>query len=77
VINRFPVGVGPATRTTEVCNEFVQIIQRLESGTPILVKIPGNSSDVVLRAIADADLLLRSSGATRAVDRIHTALHGY
>jgi hypothetical protein len=77
VINRFPVGVGPATRTTEVCNKFVQIIQRLESGTPIPVKIPGNSSDVVLRAIADADLLLRSSGATSAVDRIHTALHGY
>ncbi len=70
VINRFPVGAGPATRTAEVRNEFLQIIQRLESGTPVPSEVPSISSDVVLRAIADADLLLASSGATSGVDRI-------
>jgi hypothetical protein len=35
------------------------------------------SSEVVSRAIADAEALLASTGATSAVDRIHTALHGY
>lgn len=77
VIYRFPVGEGPATRTTELRNELLQIIQRLESSTSIPSEVPGITSDVVSRAIADADLLLRSSGATSGVDRIHTALHGY
>ena len=35
------------------------------------------TSDVVRRAIDDADTLMRSSGPTSAVDRVHTALHGY
>jgi hypothetical protein len=35
------------------------------------------TSEVVRRAIADAETLLQSSGATSAVDRVHTALHGY
>jgi abortive infection Abi-like protein len=77
IINRFPVGEGPVTQTAEARNEFLQIIQRLEAGTPIPSEVPSITSDVVSRAIADADLLLRSSGATSGVDRIHTALHGY
>lgn len=77
VIDRFPVEEGPATRTAEARNELLQIIQRLESGTPVPSEVPRITSDVVSRAIADADLLLRSSGATSGVDRIHTALHGY
>ncbi len=76
-IDRFPVEEGPATRTAELRNEFLQIIQRLETGTPIPSEVPRITSEVVSRAIADADLLLRSSGATSGVDRIHTALHGY
>ncbi len=34
VLNRFLVEAGPATRTAEMHNKFLQIIQRLESGTP-------------------------------------------
>ncbi|MYM85451.1 hypothetical protein GTP44_26405 [Duganella sp. FT50W] len=33
--------------------------------------------DVVLRALADAEHLLLTSGPVSAVDRLHTALHGY
>ncbi|KHA70067.1 hypothetical protein NZ35_27555 [Pseudomonas chlororaphis] len=36
-----------------------------------------SASDVVRRALADADQLLASSGAPSAVDRLHTAMHGY
>ena len=36
-----------------------------------------SSSEVVRRALSDAKELIRSSGATSAVDRVHTALHGY
>ncbi len=38
---------------------------------------PQVTSATVERAISDAETLLRTSGATSAVDRIHTALHGY
>ncbi len=36
-----------------------------------------SAKDVVRRALNDADSLLHSSGATSAIDRLHTALHGY
>lgn len=36
-----------------------------------------SSGDVVLRALADAEHLLVVSGPVSAVDRLHTALHGY
>ena len=39
VIDRFPVGEGPSTRTVEVRNEFLQIIQRLEAGTPVPTEV--------------------------------------
>ena len=35
------------------------------------------TSEVVRRAIADAETLMQSSGPTSAVDRVHTSLHGY
>src|SRR5260370_7934299 len=34
VINRFPVGEGPATRTAEPRKEFLQIIHRLKAAPP-------------------------------------------
>lgn len=36
-----------------------------------------SASEVVKRALRDAETLLASSGAISAVDRLHTALHGY
>lgn len=35
------------------------------------------STDVVERALNDAEQLMSSTGATSGVDRVHTALHGY
>jgi hypothetical protein len=39
--------------------------------------MPTNATAVVARALADAEALLRTSGATSGVARVHTALHGY
>ena len=39
--------------------------------------MPPTASDVVKRALQDADHLLHISGAVSALDRVHTALHGY
>ncbi len=38
---------------------------------------PSITSKVVETAISDAETLLKNSGATSGVDRIHTALHGH
>jgi hypothetical protein len=38
---------------------------------------PPLASEVVRLALADAESLLRTAGATSAIDRLHTALHGY
>ncbi|ARZ73033.1 hypothetical protein CCR98_02180 [Stenotrophomonas sp. WZN-1] len=35
------------------------------------------ASEVVERALRDADQLLQTNGAVSALDRVHTALHGY
>jgi len=48
-------------------------------GVPEPVPNPKVSTDAAAttRALADADHLLQTSGAVSAVDRVHTALHGY
>jgi AbiJ N-terminal domain 5/Abortive infection C-terminus len=43
---------------------------------PVKVSLP-SAAEVVQRALSDADSLLHSSGPTSALDRLHTALHGY
>lgn len=49
----------------------------LEQGPSVSTPTPASTRDVVVRALADADTLLRANGPLSAVDRIHTALHGH
>ena len=55
-------------------NEMIAV-----SGTTVSVKPPSLrvTCRVVERAIADAEVLLKTGGPTSAVDRVHTTLHGY
>jgi hypothetical protein len=50
---------------------------QLEQSTIVANLWPQLTSDWVKRAIVDAETLLQTSGATSALDRMHTALHGY
>lgn len=79
VLVRFPVGgdFAPESRNQEMREEILALIQRLEGCSPVVVQNPERASIVVGRAISDAETLLKTSGATSAVDRIHTAIHGY
>lgn len=79
VLERFPVGApnAPASRTSELHAEIVGWIAALEETAAVANPAPVITSAVVARAIADAETLIKSTGATSAVDRIHTALHGY
>jgi hypothetical protein len=57
---------------------FIAVDIDTEEG-PAAVQNPNLAvtSDVVERALRDAENLIGTSGATSAVDRMHTALHGY
>jgi hypothetical protein len=44
---------------------------------PVASPVLAITSDVVDRALRDAERLLATEGATSGVDRVHTAFHGY
>lgn len=68
----------PRFRTPALHQKIRSWIGRLETGQ-VVVEIDTllSHSDVVRRALDDANTLLRTSGAQSAVDRLHTAMHGY
>lgn len=76
LIGRFPIDEGPETRTVELRDELARLADRCD-GFMVPSQLPAIATEVVSRAISDAETLLRSSGATSGVDRVHTALHGY
>ena len=75
VLQRFPVGSTPL-RTQQRADTMTAWIHRLR-GRAVAAVAPRITSEVVDRALADATNLLRTSGAVSAVDRVHTALHGW
>ena len=75
ILYRYPVGSSDL-RTQEMHNEILGWISRLK-GTPVPLPPLKITSPVVERALSDAEKLLKSSGATSALDRIHTAFHGF
>jgi hypothetical protein len=76
VVERFPVGAaGPTSRTDRQRDDILRIASELEG-----VQLPervGTDRASVARAIADAEVLVRSNGPVSGIDRVHTALHGY
>ncbi len=79
VINKYPVSYFPEDIRKAKCktlNEIESLIRRLE-GQAIHLEQPIITNEVVERAIKDAEILLKSNGATSAIDRIHTVLHAY
>ena len=68
-----PTASGPNVMTRE---EVTALISRLE-GLPVPESVPANASETVLRALRDAQSLIEQQRASSAVDRVHTALHGY
>jgi hypothetical protein len=57
---------------------FVAVsVAMADAPNPVSNPTPAFTTDVVERALVDAEQLLSSSGPISAVDRVHTALHGY
>jgi hypothetical protein len=65
-----------STRTQELHDYFIGIASQLE-GNAVNSPDLEITSAVVERAIADAESLIQTNGATSSVDRVHTMLHGY
>ena len=76
VLEKYPAG-SDELRTPEAFARVKEKIARCRSGAGVESPDLRITSDVVRRAIADGETLMQSGGPTSAVDRVHTALHGY
>jgi hypothetical protein len=74
VLRKYPAGSSP-TRNQDQVSAIEDLIRRLEAGSGVVGSTPSITSKVVTRAIDDAEALLRSTGASSGVDRMHTAFH--
>ena len=61
----------------EIYKELMAVAVRLESDGQVDTPIILQTSETVYEALKDAEILLSSRGPKSAVDRAHTALHGY
>lgn len=68
---------GSKFRTPALQREINSWITRLETGQVGIDMDLESASEVVRRALKHADALMRTSGPQSAVDRLHTAMHGY
>ncbi|MGZ4973244.1 MAG: abortive infection family protein [Limisphaerales bacterium] len=57
--------------------ELMETATRLEANGQVDTPVLAHTTEVVDEALKDAELLLQRSGPKNAIDRAHTALHGY
>jgi hypothetical protein len=76
VLQKYPAGSSDL-RTPERYAEVGRMIARCRAGSAVGAPELRITTDIVERALADAEALVQSSGPESAVDRAHTALHGY
>ena len=77
VVDRFGDNDDQTPSRVRLRQEILQWAAELDGATMITIASPTETRAVVLRALGDAENLMRTNGATSAVDRIHTALHGH
>ncbi|UBB24830.1 abortive infection family protein [Pseudoxanthomonas beigongshangi] len=73
---RFPVG-SEMQRNATAYQKLLALAKRCQQVAVVDGEEPRVTSDIVQRALAEATTLLKTHGPTSAVDRLHTALHGY
>lgn len=79
ILARCPVGQNgaPSSRTTELEAELRVVADRIEGVAVVAQPDLSVTSAFVERAIQDAEALIRTTEVNGAVDRLHSALHGY
>ncbi len=76
VLAKYPV-LSSELRTVERADWMQSLIARLETTIDISLKVNSWTPATVQKAISDAEVLIGNNGFASAVDRMHTALHGY
>lgn len=76
ILEKYPPG-SDERRTKELHDEFLHLADRLQGAPSVKTPTLASTSEVVTRALRDAETLLKNNGATSGVDRVHTALHGH
>jgi hypothetical protein len=76
VARRFPPG-SEIQRTSLTQRRLLSFAKRCREIAAVGHAEPTITSEVVQKALAEATTLLSTHGPTSAVDRVHTALHGY
>lgn len=62
----------------EPCTRFVVVkLEAADSPAPVAPPSPQVTSEAVETALSDAEHLIRATSPASALDRVHTALHGY
>jgi hypothetical protein len=69
--------ISPTDAKEVLQKELLEVASRLEADGEIETPQIALTSQTVLEALRDSETLLKERGATSAVDRAHTALHGY
>ena len=77
ILKKYPPSAGKPQRTQQAHDDFLKVAIRLESSGAVDGPPTAITSSIVEHAIADAETLIRTRGATSGVDRVHTMLHGY
>lgn len=76
VARRFPAG-SEVQRTATAVQRLLALAKRCQQVAVIEGAEPKITSQIVQQALAEATTLLKTHGPVSAVDRLHTALHGY
>lgn len=76
IAKKYPVG-STVFRTNAAGLQLTKLIDRCGSHAVVAAIAPRITSEIVQVALADAAALLSANGPISAVDRVHTALHGY
>lgn len=76
VVRRFPPG-SEVQRSREAHAKLLAMANRCSQVAAVEPTSPKVASELVRQALADAQSLLEAQGPTSALDRVHTALHGY
>ena len=83
-VNRAPGGRQQFAWIAKTLTELGHLIRFVavelvldDAPNPVASPVPAFTTQVVERSLIDAEQLLTGSGPVSAVDRVHTALHGY
>lgn len=77
VIEKFPVGPEPKTRTEDLKQQLLNAAVQLDNSEYVNQPIVEVEGEAVFESLEDAENLIKNRKAVSAVDRVHTAFYGY